>query len=221
MATKKKNSRSDPESKTDCLREVDDLWGRLDDLGEAFHRAAVRDRSEDLAQMGHILRSLEEEPEFREIAHASLRSHLSKKHGERMLTRQHEEELLFQLVFGALVAESANADRRSIPVEFADREHPTQSVAIIIMQFLPLFPTLYGRTEGPPITRDFLLHPGDDDHDLQPIVERVRRAIAPKLVGLKREDAKSFEKTAKSAVRAAMRELGADPGWVKNMFQNP
>ena len=99
MTTKKKNSPSERESKTGSFQEAQeegqqaaDMWERLEDLGFAFQCAAVSYRREELANVGLILLTLAEDPEFRKIAHSSMRTHLSKKFGRRMHTRQEEED---------------------------------------------------------------------------------------------------------------------------------
>ncbi len=217
MTTKKKNTPSDRKSKTESFQEAQEegqraanMWDRLDDLGFAFQHAAVRYRREDLAKVGVILHELAQDPDFREAAYSSVRTHVSRKHGHRMLTRRDEEDFLLGTVSSFMAGHTVYAELAEEGL-LTDRPPPfAEAVARLILHSLPQCPGLYSRAKGPPPGLS-LVDPRVEDKDLQETVERVTRAIAPKLVD---PDAPK----PKLVIRAAMRTLGVDAGYVKNMF---
>ena len=224
MTTDKKPKPKERESKDDRVRqtpregtEPEDLWARLRDLGSDFHHAATARRSEDLAKMAHVLRWLSEEPEFREAAHSSLRAYLTSKLGYRVTARREEERTLLAGVEAALITapgffDASYGNRPSSRSETEDH-FLVKVVTRAILGLLPLCPQLYGQVESPALTADITGLPWDDGQEYQEIMTRVETAIAPEMFDPDSADPKAL-------VRAAMRALGVDPDYVKNMYRN-
>ena len=168
--------------------------------------------------MGHILRWLSEEPDFRKNTHASLQSFLAAAHKARPGTRRDEEQALLTGVRVAL----------QIAPSFLGQDHgrdsaigsPTylralvEMVSLAILGLLPSCPGLYGRTTCLPLpaTVDFDVLAWDELPKHQEAMERVKGAIANELTD---PDSAKPE----TLVRAAMRALGCDADYVKNMFR--
>jgi hypothetical protein len=200
MATKKKNSSSDPESKDDPVQQAiregkpaQEMWVLLHDLHVGFVRAAVIHKSEEMAEMGRILGWLQD-PEFRKDTHRLYEEQLREAIDQaceaeglpkiRRGTRPYDEDFLL----GGVMVGLAHAREQSAA--------PTPIVARSILHHLQLCPKLRSRTTCP-----------DGE-----AMERVTNKIAPQLDDL---DAVNAE----SVARTAMKALGCDPGYVKNMFR--
>jgi hypothetical protein len=136
-----------------------------------------------------------------------------------MHTRRDEEDLLLGTVSSFMAGHTSYAELEEKGLKsvrtgkdlLTERLPPfAEAVARLILHSLPQCPGLYSRAKGPPPGLS-LVDPRVEDKDLQETVERVTRAIAPKLVD---PDAPK----PKLVIRAAMRTLGVDAGYVKNMF---
>jgi hypothetical protein len=227
MPTKKKDTPTDRTMNSESVREAQgeerqaaDMWDRLIDLGSAFQHAAVRYRRDDFANVGLILHELAQDPDFREAEYSSLQKHLSKKFRRRMLTRRDAEEYLLSTVAAFMAGHAGYTEIEEKGLKslltgedlLTERLPPfAEAVARLIVSSIRVYPALYGRTQGPPLTGNFL-DSGAGDDDVRAVVERVREAIAPSLDDP--DDAKP-----ESVVKAAMRALGVDPRHVKDMFQ--
>jgi hypothetical protein len=137
-----------------------------------------------------------------------------------MHTRRDEEDLLLGTVSSFMAGHTSYAELEEKGLKsvrtgkdlLTERLPPfAEAVARLILHSLPQCAALYSRTKGPPPGLS-LLDPRVQDKDLQETVERVTRAIAPKLAD---PDAPEPQKV----IRAAMRALGVDPRYVNDMFQ--
>jgi hypothetical protein len=225
MTTKKQASTGGGDGKDDPTRRAireggppEEMWARLDDLRVGFERAAASYRSDEMAEMGHILRWLSEEPDFRKNTHASLQSFLAGVHGVRPGTRRDEEQALLTGVRAALqlAPHFLGQDDRgeSTSGSPAYRGAVVDMVSLTILGPLPSCPGLYGRTTCPPLpaTVDLDILAWDERPEHQEAMERVKHAIGSKL----RDPHKAKPDV---LVRAAMRALGVDANYVKHMFR--
>lgn len=204
MATEKKDSSRDSQSKADATEvSAEDLWDQLWNLAKRFNGTGLHERREDLVRTGVVLHLLCEDTAFRKVAHSTLRMHLKKKFGERFLVREIDEQTLLGAIQGAVwTRASSGADGLAAATN-------------AIMYILPICPELYIRTEGFPHAHGIyggVYDPSRHDDAFKAAEERVREAIAPHFAD---PDDLDFERIAK----AAMRALGCDAGYVKNMFR--
>ena len=147
---------------------------------------------------------------------ASLRAYLTSTLGHRVTMRREEERALLVGVKAALTTAPGffDAGYSSRPSSRSETEHRflVKVVTRAILGLLPLCPQLYGQVEGPPLTGEIVDLPWDDGHKYQETMTRVESAIAPKIVDPDSADPEAV-------VRAAMRALGVDPEYVKNMYR--
>jgi hypothetical protein len=202
MATKKKDSSGNPRSKSatgggaSALDSQDhEVWERLQELASAFHQAADRERSEELLNVGFVLRTLSEKAEFRKLANREARKQYLEATGPKSFREFHKDTITSraqQLLYWMA------------PAIDEYREKPRDVAQILLIELPRHRQLVYCIPEAPTAT---------DSHDMfVAAVERVAEAIRPKLA--------DPDKDAKDVVRAALRALGADRTWVNNVFQN-
>jgi hypothetical protein len=223
MATDKKTKPSGLKGKDDPVRQAireggspEEMWERVVDLAVGFERAAAPLRSQELAEMGHILHRLADAPEFRRTVYRSLKYGLKKDYGPDALLRRIEERVLRTGVEAALLIAprymQSGDDHESEGRWPTHHRHLVHVVATTILGLLPRCPLLYGRTTCPPLTGDAIGLLWDDRDKYRETVRRVEEAIASRLVDP--DDANP-----EAVVRAAMRALGVEANYVKHMFR--
>jgi hypothetical protein len=225
MTTKKQASTGGGDSKSEPTRQAireggrpEEMWARLEDLRVGFERAAASYRSDEMAEMGHILRCLSEAPEFRKTTHASLRSFLERVQGIRPGTRREEERILLagmtaalQMAPDFLGQDDSGESTRGSPTY---RKAVVDMVSLTILGLLPSCPELYGRTTCPPLpaTVDLDILAWDDRPKDRETLERLKGAVADKLFDPHSVDPEAL-------VKSAMRALGVEAKYVKHMFR--
>lgn len=203
MTTKKKTSPGDPRRKSatgggagTLDLQGHEVWKRLQELASAFCQAADRERSEELLNVGFVLRTLSEKAEFRKLANREARKqYLEATELPRSVTESHK----------ATIASRARRLLEWIEPAIDEYREEPQNVAYLLVIDLATHRQLAYRTpKAPRMT---------DSHDIfVAAVERVAEAIKPKLA--------DPDKDAKDVVRAALRALGAERKWVNNVFQD-
>jgi hypothetical protein len=200
MATKKRISTGAPECKDDPVRQAihegrpaQEMWALLHDLHVGFVRAAVTHESEEMAEMGRILGWLQD-PKFRKDTHR-----LYEEQVRETIDQASEAEGLPKIRrWTRPYEESFLLGGAMVGLAHAREQSaaPATIVAQSILNHLQLCPKLRSRTTCP-----------DGE-----AMERVTNKIAPQLDDL---DAVNAE----SVVRSAMKALGCDPDYVRNMFR--
>ena len=179
-------------------RDTEELWNRLEDLAFAFRRAAERvpgeedDPREELEEMQAILSALYSSEEFRQAVRAAHRKLFGTEGRGSKRTRGFEENKLLE-------AYRLASGRHAEPDPAKVAHHLLLTVAQL--------PKVYSRAPG----AQPLYKSDQAAHDAA--VQRVAEAIKPKLVN-------PDERTPERVIRAAMRALGADPHFVRNLYRD-